>query len=233
MAKFTVTLQPAGRRIEVEPGTNLLEAAQRAGIEMVASCGGLGICSTCKVSIAQGRVTVPTETELEELGREQIAAGFRLACQTEPLEDVRVEIPRESLVAGQRIQMEGREGEFALDPAVKAFDLELSPPTLDDLRGDYFQGVDHRVAGDPDALYRNSFGQQIVPGPGSGGEVVIGQRPGQPAVQFFGVRLVFVPGAQTSLDMTHRDLQIISRQGGGKGGGGVAMHQYQVGLFPL
>ena len=136
MAKFTVTLQPAGRRIEVEPGTNLLEAAQRAGIEMVASCGGLGICSTCKVSIVQGRVTVPTETELEELGREQIAAGFRLACQTEPLEDVRVEIPRESLVAGQRIQMEGREGEFALDPAVVAFDLELSPPTLEDLRGD-------------------------------------------------------------------------------------------------
>lgn len=136
MAKLTVTLQPAGRRIEVEPGTNLLEAAQRAGIEMVASCGGLGICSTCKVSILQGRVTVPTETELEELGKEQIAAGFRLACQTEPLEDVRVEIPRESLVAGQRIQMEGREGEFTIDPAVVAFDLELSPPTLEDLRGD-------------------------------------------------------------------------------------------------
>ncbi len=136
MAKITVTLQPAGRRIEVECGTNLLEAAQRAGIELVASCGGLGICSTCKVRIPQGRVSEPTESEIEELGREQLEAGFRLACQTEPLEDVRVDIPRESLVAGQRLQVEGREGQVAFEPAVQAIDLELGPPSLDDLRSD-------------------------------------------------------------------------------------------------
>lgn len=131
-----VTLQPAGRRIEVEPGTNLLEAAQRAGIELVASCGGVGICSTCKVRISQGRVTPPSETEVEELGREALAAGFRLACQTVPLEDVRVDVPRESLLAGQKMQVEGREGAVALDPLVTALDLELQPPSLTDLRSD-------------------------------------------------------------------------------------------------
>jgi uncharacterized 2Fe-2S/4Fe-4S cluster protein (DUF4445 family) len=136
MAKFTVTLQPVGRRIEVEPGTNLLEAAQRAGVEMVASCSGIGICSTCKVRVPQGRVTPATDTEIEELGPDQLAAGFRLACQTEPLEDVRVEIPRESLVVGQRMQVEGREGQIALDPAVLAVNLELEPPSLTDLRSD-------------------------------------------------------------------------------------------------
>src|SRR5512146_2384696 len=110
MARFLVTLQPVGRRIEVSPGTNLLEAAQRAGVEMVASCGGIGVCSTCRVRIAQGRVTELTANEIEELGPELVAAGYRLACHTEPLEDVRVDIPRESLVAGQRMQVEGREG---------------------------------------------------------------------------------------------------------------------------
>ena len=134
--KITINLQPIGRRIEVEPGTNLLEAAQRAGVEIVASCGGIGICSTCKMRIAQGRVTPPTLTEEEELGKDLLKAGYRLACQTEPLEDVRVEIPRESLVAGQRVQVEGREGQIDHDPAVLAFDLELTPPTLQDLRAD-------------------------------------------------------------------------------------------------
>ncbi len=134
--RFTVTLQPIGRRIEVDAGTNLLEAAQRAGIEMVASCGGIGICSTCKVRISQGRVSPLTETEVEELGPEQVAAGFRLACQTEPLEDVRVDIPRESLVAGQRMQVEGQEGAIRLDPVVRGVDLELQAPSLEDLRSD-------------------------------------------------------------------------------------------------
>ena len=134
--KFLVNLQPIGRRVEVEPGTNLLEAAQRAGVEIVASCGGVGICSTCKMRIAEGKVSRPTLTEEEELGKELLAAGYRLACQTEPFGDVRVEIPPESLVAGQRVQVEGREGEIAFDPAVVAVDVTLSPPTLQDLRAD-------------------------------------------------------------------------------------------------
>lgn len=136
MNQITVTLQPVGRRIVIERGVTLLEAAQRAGVEMVASCGGLGVCSTCKVRLIQGRVTPPVETELEELGEALIRAGYRLACQTEPLEDVRVEIPPESLVAGQSLQVEGREGRVALDPGVMAIDLQLTPPSLDDLRSD-------------------------------------------------------------------------------------------------
>ena len=134
--KFLINLQPIGRRVEVEPGTNLLSAAQRAGVEIVASCGGIGICSTCKMRILQGKVTPPTLTEEEELGQELLLAGFRLACQTEPLEDVSVEIPPESLVAGQRVQVDGREGQFEFDPAVVAVDLELTPPSLEDLRAD-------------------------------------------------------------------------------------------------
>ncbi|GAP08416.1 MAG TPA: DUF4445 domain-containing protein [Anaerolinea thermolimosa] len=136
MNQITVTLQPVGRRIVIERGATLLEAAQRAGVEMVASCGGMGVCSTCKVRLIQGRVTPPVETELEELGEELIRAGYRLACQTEPLEDVRVEIPPESLVAGQSLQVEGREGRVNLDPPVVAIDLQLMPPSLDDLRSD-------------------------------------------------------------------------------------------------
>ena len=124
--RLTVTLQPAGRRVEVEAGTNLLEAAQKAGIEMVASCGGIGICATCRVRVVDGKVTPPGATEVEELGLEQVEAGFRLACQTVPLGDVRVEIPRESLLGGQQMQVTGREGQVEIDPAVRGVDIRLA-----------------------------------------------------------------------------------------------------------
>lgn len=142
---FIVDLEPIGRRVEVTPGTNLLEAAQKAGIDLVASCGGVGICGTCRVRIAQGQVTPVTLTEEESLGSEQIQAGYRLACQAEPLSDVRLDIPAESLTAAQQMQVEGREGTVTLAPAVVAVDLALEQPRLDDLRSDLAR-VDEELA---------------------------------------------------------------------------------------
>lgn len=143
--KFIVDLQPIGRRVEVEAGTNLLEAAQKAGIDLVASCGGIGICGTCRVRIAQGSVTGVTLTEEEALDAAQRAAGFRLACQTEPLSDVRLDIPPDSLTAVQQMQVEGHEAEVALRPGVVAVDLQLDRPGLDDLRSDMAR-VDEALA---------------------------------------------------------------------------------------
>lgn len=148
--RFIVDLEPIGRRVEVPPGTNLLEAAQKAGIDLVASCGGIGICGTCRVRIALGEVTPLTLTEAETLDITQIQAGYRLACQTEPLSDVRLDIPPESLTAAQQMQVEGREGEVTLSPAVVAVDLTLDPPRLDDLRSD--------LARVDEALVQRGFG---------------------------------------------------------------------------
>lgn len=142
---FLIELQPIGRRIEVGPGVNLLDAAQRAGVDLVASCGGVGICGTCRVRIVQGQVTPPTLTELESLDAAQIQAGYRLACQTEPLSDVRLDIPPESLTALQKMQLEGAERQVALSPAVVAVDVALDQPGLEDLRSDLAR-VDEELA---------------------------------------------------------------------------------------
>jgi uncharacterized 2Fe-2S/4Fe-4S cluster protein (DUF4445 family) len=143
--KFIVDLEPIGRRIEVDPGTNLLEAAQKAGVDLVASCGGIGICGTCRVRITQGEVTPITLTEEESLDAAQFEAGFRLACQTEPLSDVRLDIPPGSLTAVQQMQVEGKEEEIHLSPAVVAVDLHLTEPDLEDLRSDAAR-VDEELA---------------------------------------------------------------------------------------
>ena len=142
---FVIDLEPIGRRIAVGPGVNLLDAAQKAGVDLVASCGGVGICGTCRVRIAQGQVTPLTLIEAESLDAAQIRAGYRLACQTEPLSDVRLDIPPEALTALQKLQLEGAERQVALSPAVVAVDVALEEPALDDLRSDMAR-VDEALA---------------------------------------------------------------------------------------
>ena len=46
---YHVELEPIGRRVEIEAGQTLLDAARAVGVEMVAVCGGAGWCYTCVV----------------------------------------------------------------------------------------------------------------------------------------------------------------------------------------
>jgi uncharacterized 2Fe-2S/4Fe-4S cluster protein (DUF4445 family) len=114
----------------------LLEAAQASGVGLVSLCGGEGWCESCLVRIASGEVNPPTQSELDYLDAEAVSAGFRLACQVVPLTDVRIDIPPESLSTPQRLQVEGKDFEIPLAPIVEYVDIEISPPTIEDLRAD-------------------------------------------------------------------------------------------------
>jgi len=134
--RFLADFEPIGRRVEVEEGTSLLVAAQSAGVEIVALCGGLGACQSCKVRLVRGELSPPTRAEENALDEDQILANYRLACQARIASDVTIDIPPESLTTPQRLQIEGQEIEIALDPVVTPIDIEISPPSLDDLRAD-------------------------------------------------------------------------------------------------
>ena len=134
--KFIVDLEPIGRRIEIEEGATLLDAAHKAGIDLVAACGGVGICGTCVVHPRSGKFSPLTQNEEDTLLPEQISAGFRLACQVRPLSDVKVEIPPESLVSSQQMQVEGKEDVIRLIPNVIGIDIQMEKPDIDDLRSD-------------------------------------------------------------------------------------------------
>ena len=51
---YEVDLQPVGRRATVTAEQTILEAAQSAGVELVAVCGGTGTCATCRVRLMAG-----------------------------------------------------------------------------------------------------------------------------------------------------------------------------------
>lgn len=129
-----IEFEPIGRRVDTAPEQTLLDAARQAGIELVAVCSGGGTCGTCRVRLAEGRLSAPTADELDLLSDEERSDGLRLACQARPQSNVRVDIPPQSLAAPQRVQVEGLEESIALDPPVRTVSVCLDRPAPGDLR---------------------------------------------------------------------------------------------------
>jgi uncharacterized 2Fe-2S/4Fe-4S cluster protein (DUF4445 family) len=133
---YQVDFEPVGKRVEVAPEATLLEAAQQAGLALASACGGVGNCGQCRVEIRAGSVSPPTDNERIILTELELQRGLRLACNTRVRGDVKIHVPKSSLITAQRLQLEGDLGELTLDPLIHAHDLEVEPPTLHDLRSD-------------------------------------------------------------------------------------------------
>ncbi len=134
MVTHQVDFEPVGRRHACPKGTTLLEAARQAGVGIVSICGGRGTCGHCRVRVLDGLAPPPTGAEGKVFSPEELAAGYRLACQVEVLSDLRVHVPPSSLTTPQRIQVEGRELAVPLQPAVRSYKVGLPPRASQDLR---------------------------------------------------------------------------------------------------
>jgi uncharacterized 2Fe-2S/4Fe-4S cluster protein (DUF4445 family) len=81
--------------------------ARRAGVEIVTSCGGQGICGKCLVRV------------------EQLGPHLRLACQTFVSGDARVFVPEESRRPTQVKLKQARQRTRQVDPAVRTYLVAL------------------------------------------------------------------------------------------------------------
>jgi uncharacterized 2Fe-2S/4Fe-4S cluster protein (DUF4445 family) len=133
---YQIDFEPVGRRGTSPAGDTLLDAARRLGVGLINLCGGAGHCGRCRVQVLAGAVSEVTSPERDLLGEAELAAGYRLACLAVPGSDCKVRIPPESLSAPQRTQVEGQHVAAAPQPAVRAYDLALALPDLEDLRAD-------------------------------------------------------------------------------------------------
>jgi len=138
-----INFEPIGRRVPCQEGAVIFEVARDAGVGLGSFCGGKGTCGKCKIHILHGRVSPLTEKERELLSSEEIAHGYRLACLTKVYEAVKAEIPLESMVVSQRLQLAGKEREVVVDSVVKAYNVLLSPPSLRDIRSDQIRLIDY------------------------------------------------------------------------------------------
>ena len=86
----TLTFEPSGRTLEVEPGLPLLAAVLRAGLPIGYACRGLGVCTSCRLRV-WGELAPPDAAERTLLRRSGAEAGERLACFVRLTADVRVQ----------------------------------------------------------------------------------------------------------------------------------------------
>jgi len=139
---FEVDFEPIGKRVDVAAESNLLDAARQAGIGLASVCGGEGTCGRCRVTIMSGEVSAPVDADRRFLSQLELTAGQRLACRCHIHSDVKVHVPKASLVTDQRLQVSGLARKMQIEAAVRAYEIEVPEPTLYDLRSDLDRVID-------------------------------------------------------------------------------------------
>jgi uncharacterized 2Fe-2S/4Fe-4S cluster protein (DUF4445 family) len=102
-----------------------------------ATCGGKGTCGDCVVQILSGNYKAKPSAGLSS---RLVSQRFALACQTEVLDDLTVQLPQFQELSIESIvdlkffekQKDRISGFYEVDPPLKKIELELSPPTLED-----------------------------------------------------------------------------------------------------
>jgi uncharacterized 2Fe-2S/4Fe-4S cluster protein (DUF4445 family) len=128
----TVTFLPSYRKIDVPRGSTILDAAQRAGLNINVVCGGQGKCGKCVVYVQSGKTEFDRQKHSRFFTEEELAKGACLACATSVQGDLQVIIPDSTLIQEQKILIEGLESEIEFHPSVRKYYVELEPPTLAD-----------------------------------------------------------------------------------------------------
>ncbi len=82
-AEVTVLLDGRSSTVTVEPGTPILDGAQRVRPDLPFACKG-GVCGTCRALLTSGEVHMRRNYALE---REELEAGYILTCQALPTSD--------------------------------------------------------------------------------------------------------------------------------------------------
>ncbi len=84
-----VTFKPLAITTDTRPDETILDAARRAGAPLGNSCGGVGVCARCRVTIVDGadHLSPPTTIEARVSERRGLSPDERLACQAVVLGD--------------------------------------------------------------------------------------------------------------------------------------------------
>jgi uncharacterized 2Fe-2S/4Fe-4S cluster protein (DUF4445 family) len=137
--KIKIHFEPEGRKVEAEVDMTIMKAAQEAGVQIRSECGNLGSCGKCRVIIKdQSNLNKISQEEIKHLTPVEINNGYRLACcSVISGGDFVIFLPPESRMDKRRIQFEGMERPCPLNPGVKKQHLQVTKPTLQDVRPDF------------------------------------------------------------------------------------------------
>jgi uncharacterized 2Fe-2S/4Fe-4S cluster protein (DUF4445 family) len=133
--EVVVIFQPGGKIIKAAAGTNLMDAAQGAGIVIPAFCGNRGKCGKCKIKILEKRIPHTQQEEIT-LSPEERSAGVHLACQVLLSENLIVEIISEEKATTTAFLTYDIADTFEIDHHIKKYYVDLPVPDIDSLIDD-------------------------------------------------------------------------------------------------
>ena len=140
--QLLVVFTPSGRRARFEPGTTVLDAARRLGVDLDSVCGGRGICGRCQVAVSEGEhakhgisctaAALGPLSGVEQAYAEthELAPTRRLGCTARIDADVVIDVPPESQVYRQVVRKEADARAIAVDPVVRLHYVEVEEPEL-------------------------------------------------------------------------------------------------------
>jgi uncharacterized 2Fe-2S/4Fe-4S cluster protein (DUF4445 family) len=140
MTRATLVFNGIDKKIDLESQTNILDAARQMEIGISAVCGGRGLCGKCRIVVRKGAECLGPTIGLERLSlsEDELGEGYRLACCATAARDgtILVEVPPESAIEQQRLQVAGIETIVSPDPMVEKHLVVVSLPQLDDVKSD-------------------------------------------------------------------------------------------------
>jgi 2Fe-2S ferredoxin len=100
-----VHFYPDQRKIQVRPGTTILDAGTKARVLIRTRCGGKAACLMCKVVVEDQSGLSPMQRNEELKLGELSERGYRLACQACVVGITHVSVPEDPLKAAVRAQL--------------------------------------------------------------------------------------------------------------------------------
>lgn len=140
MISHRVRFAPHDQEVQVPTGTLLSEAARQAGIELMQPCGGQGRCGRCAVLVKEGAVR---RRSTLRLSKEDIEAGWALACQSVVEGDLSLLVPPQEKVERRlttdltAVEVQVPAGySYLRQQSVQRVPLSLTPPDMDNQTDD-------------------------------------------------------------------------------------------------
>lgn len=139
-SEFQLSIAGSSQTITCTQGETLLKSALRQGAKLPHLCLA-GECGSCHCQLLQGQVRLRKDIS-HHVDADALRQGFLLACQTEPLSDVRLAVAAQSAVGATIRSTE------ALNASIQRIVLELDEP-LAYRAGQYAQFTLPGVADEP------------------------------------------------------------------------------------
>ncbi len=139
VARVAMVFEPSGKQVRAPVGVNVFDVASWNAIAVDSTCGGHGTCRKCRVQILEGEVPAGS-VDARAFTEEEMAAGWRLACQAAAWSDLRVHVP--PLTTRPKASTVGVGRQVIHRPTVLKRFLELPEPSLSDQRPDLRRVMD-------------------------------------------------------------------------------------------